>query len=130
MKPSVPVAAAFSLALACSMAVAGDADPEPPVILDFGQVWQGAILEPCVYIKNSSPTSTTIKLVQPPSMNSRYFGNIELGPNEETILPLPQVNTRDFSGPITKSYLLLLDPPVPLRFDLLESCEGDSATQS
>ena len=125
MKSPVLVIAAFSLALACSLAVAGDADPEPVAIHDFGEVWQGSVLAPCVHIKNISPTSTSIRIVRPTSTNSRHFEDIDLGPNEERIQPLPPVNTRDFSGPLAKSYLLLLDPPVPLEFTILESCKEE-----
>jgi hypothetical protein len=115
---------AFSIVLGCSIAAAGDDDLQPAATLDFGQVWQGSVLEPCVYIKNTSSTSTTIKHVRPTCTPGKPINNIVLGPLEETIQPLPQVNTRDFYGPISKSYLLLLDPPVSLEVALLESCEG------
>ena len=124
MKPSALVVAAFSIALGCLFATAGANDPQPDATFDFGQVWQGSVLKPCVLIKNTSPKPVKIRMVQAHHASAR-FPNLTLKAGEEVVQPLPPVNTRDFSGPIRKSYLLLLDPPVPLEVALFESCEGE-----
>jgi hypothetical protein len=92
------------------------------VALDMGEVWQGSTIEPCVYLKNTSSTSTRVRQVQAPQASTHPLDLI-LGPGEETVQYLPQIKTSHFVGPIEKRVLLLVDPPVVLAVGLLESCE-------
>jgi len=92
------------------------------VTLNVGEVWQGSRIEPCVYLRNTSEQPARVRHVQPPRAGSKPL-DVVLGPGEETLQHLPPIDTSSFTGPLNKTYLLLVEPPVVLAVGLIESCE-------
>jgi hypothetical protein len=94
------------------------------VTLNFGEVWQGPPLEPCVFLKNTSSRSTRILYVQPAYAGAPTL-DLTLNPGEQVVQPLPPIHTLHLAGPIEKRILLLADPPVRLEVALQESCKEE-----
>lgn len=103
-------------------ATAADGGTTNVVTLDVGEVWQGSPIEPCVYLRNTSTQATRVRHVQPPRAGSQPL-DVVLGPGEVTIQHLPTIDTSSFAGPLNKTFLLLVEPPVVLAVGLIESCD-------
>ena len=98
--------------------------PERTATIDYGDIRQGQILEPCVRIENTSSEQIRIQHVRPTCTPPPHFSDIVLDPGDTTVQRLPPIKTLPFSGSIEKRFILIVDPPSSIEVALQASCEN------
>jgi hypothetical protein len=91
-------------------------------VLDVGEVQRGANITVCARFHNTGTAPLHIKDAGPPGY---HFAEFVLFPGTDMTVHLRPIDTRGFSGPITKALSLWCDPEPTLTIHLFR-CEQPS----
>lgn len=96
------------------------------VTVDAGEVRQGEVIRPCVKVENLADVPVRVYEVGPKSCGGpvREPVNTTVEPGETKVIELPLLDTREFSGPVSKSTYLGFTSPQMVAITAYASC-GD-----